>query len=275
MSDRIGRGALRAVILELMLENGLFSLAGEVAVVIGGGGVLAGAMAEGLSAAGAAVAIAGRTQEHADERARSITDAGGQAIGIKCDVTRKADLQAVLEKAIQRFGKVDILVNAAGVNSATPFFEITEEEWHRIIDIDLTGVFLACQVFGKAMVDAGNGGAIINISSASSGPPLSRVFTYGVAKGGVNQITKFLARELAPNNIRVNAILPGFFPAEQNRKVLTPERVASILGHTPMKRFGEAEELVGTTIYLASRRASSFVTGAIVPVDGGFMSMTI
>ena len=258
-----------------MLENGLFSLAGEVAVVIGGGGVLAGAMAEGLSAAGAAVAIAGRTQEHADERARSITDAGGQAIGIQCDVTRKADLQAVLETVIRRFGKVDILVNAAGVNSATPFFEITEEEWHRILDIDLTGVFLACQVFGKAMVDAGNGGAIINISSASSGPPLSRVFTYGVAKGGVNQITKFLARELAPNNIRVNAILPGFFPAEQNRKVLTPERVASILGHTPMKRFGEAEELVGTTIYLASRRASSFVTGAIVPVDGGFMSMTI
>jgi NAD(P)-dependent dehydrogenase (short-subunit alcohol dehydrogenase family) len=258
-----------------MLENGLFSLAGEVAVVIGGGGVLAGAMAEGLSAAGAAVVIAGRTQEHADERARSITDAGGQAIGIQCDVTRKADLEAVLEKGIQRFGKVDILVNAAGVNSATPFFEITEEEWHRILDIDLTGVFLACQVFGKAMVDAGNGGAIINISSASSGPPLSRVFTYGVAKGGVNQITKFLARELAPNNIRVNAILPGFFPAEQNRKVLTPERIASILGHTPMKRFGEAEELVGTTIYLASRRASSFVTGAIVPVDGGFMSMTI
>jgi NAD(P)-dependent dehydrogenase (short-subunit alcohol dehydrogenase family) len=101
------------------------------------------------------------------------------------------------------------------------------------------------------------------------------VFTYGVAKGGVNQITKFLARELAPNNIRVNAILPGFFPAEQNRKVLTPERIASILGHTPMKRFGEAEELIGTTVYLASRRASSFVTGAILPVDGGFMSMTI
>jgi NAD(P)-dependent dehydrogenase (short-subunit alcohol dehydrogenase family) len=258
-----------------MLENGLFSLDGEVAVVIGGGGVLAGAMAEGLSAAGAAVAIAGRTQENADARARSITDAGRQAIGIQCDVTRKADLEAVLAKVIERFGKVDILVNAAGVNSATPFFEITEEEWRRILDIDLTGVFLACQVFGKAMVDAGRGGTIINISSASSGPPLSRVFTYGVAKGGVNQITKFLARELAPNNIRVNAILPGFFPAEQNRKVLTPDRVASILGHTPMKRFGEADELVGTTIYLASRHASSFVTGAILPVDGGFMSMTI
>jgi NAD(P)-dependent dehydrogenase (short-subunit alcohol dehydrogenase family) len=264
-----------AVTLEFMPENGLFSLAGEVAVVIGGGGVLAGAMAEGLAAAGASVVIAGRTQEHADERAHSIVATGGQAIGIQCDVTSKSDLQKVLDHAVERFGKVDTLINAAGVNSATPFFEITEEEWHRILDIDLTGVFLACQVFGKAMVDGGRGGSIINISSASSGPPLSRVFTYGVAKGGVNQITQFLSRELAPNNIRVNAILPGFFPAEQNRKVLTPERVASILAHTPMKRFGEAEELVGAVLYLASRKASSFVTGTILRVDGGFMSMTI
>ncbi|MEP7362312.1 MAG: SDR family oxidoreductase [Acidobacteriota bacterium] len=258
-----------------MSEAGMFSLHGEVAVVMGGGGVLAGAMADGLAAAGASIVIAGRTQEHADERAHVITAAGGQAIGIQCDVTRKADLQKVLEATIARFGKVDVLINAAGVNSATPFFDITEEEWHRILDIDLTGVFLACQVFGKAMVDAGNGGSIINISSASSGPPLSRVFTYGVAKGGVNQITQFLARELAPSNVRVNAILPGFFPAEQNRKVLTPERIASILAHTPMKRFGEAEELIGAAIYLASRTASSFVTGSILQVDGGFMSMTI
>ena len=195
-----------------MAENGLFSLDGEVAVVIGGGGVLAGAMADGLAAAGAAIVIAGRTQEHADERAGSITAAGHQAIGIQCDVTRKTGAAEGLDAMIQRFGKVDVLINAAGVNSATPFFEISEEEWHRIMDIDLKGVFLACQVFGKAMVDAGRGGSIINISSASSGPPLSRVFTYGVAKGGVNQITQFLSRELAPHQIRVNAILPGFFP---------------------------------------------------------------
>lgn len=176
---------------------------------------------------------------------------------------------------LARFGRVDILLNAAGVNSTTPFFEITEEEWRRILDIDLKSVFLACQVFGKAMVDAGRGGSIVNISSASSGPPLSKVFTYGIAKAGVNQITQFLARELAPHNIRVNAILPGFFPAEQNRKVLTPERVASILSHTPMKRFGEPNELVGAVVYLASRRASSFVTGSVVRVDGGFLAMTI
>ena len=125
------------------------------------------------------------------------------------------------------------------------------------------------------MVEAGRGGSIINITSVSSGPPLSKVLTYGVAKAGVNQITQFLARELAPHHVRVNAILPGFFPAEQNRKVLTPDRVASIVSHTPMQRFGEAHELVGAAVYLAARRASSFVTGAILPVDGGVMAMTI
>jgi NAD(P)-dependent dehydrogenase (short-subunit alcohol dehydrogenase family) len=172
-------------------------------------------------------------------------------------------------------GRIDILVNAAGINSATPFFEITEEEWDRIIDVDLKSVFLACQIFGKAMVDAGQGGSIINISSASSGPPLSKVFTYGVSKGGVNQITMFLAREFAKDKVRVNAILPGFFPAEQNRKVLTEDRIRQIMNHTPMNRFGDASELVGATIYLASEKAASFVTGAILRVDGGFMAMTI
>src|SRR5690349_4704594 len=246
-----------------MPDSALFSLQNDVAVVIGGGGVLAGAMAEGLAQAGARIAIAGRTREHAETRAEAIAARGHEAIGIQCDATSKADLSAALETVIQRFGRVDILINAAGVNSATPFFDISEEEWGRIMDIDLKSVFLACQVFGKAMVDAGRGGSIINITSVSSGPPLSKVFTYGVAKAGVNQITQFLARELAPHKIRVNAIMPGFFPAEQNRKVLTPERVNSILKHTPMNRFGEAEELVGATVYLASRRASSFVTGSI------------
>lgn len=253
----------------------MFSLDGEVAVVIGGGGVLAGAMASGLAEAGARVAIAGRTAEHACARAGAITAQGREAIGVQCDATVKADLQRLLDATISRFGRVDILINAAGVNSATPFFEISEEEWHRLLDVDLKSVFLACQVFGKAMVDAGRGGSIINISSVSSGPPLSRVLTYGVAKAGVNQITQFLAREFAPHKIRVNAILPGFFPAEQNRKVLTPDRVSSILSHTPMGRFGEPEELIGATVYLASARASGFVTGSILCVDGGFMAMTI
>ncbi len=259
-----------------MPANDLFSLDGDVAVVVGGGGVLAGAMAEGMAQAGARIAIADMNEEAARARAESITSAhGGDAIGIRCDATSKADLQKVLETVVDRFGKADILINAAGVNSPTPFFDITEDEWHRILDIDLKSVFLACQVFGKHMVDRGLGGSIINISSVSSGPPLSRVFTYSVAKGGVNQITHFLAREFAPHKVRVNAIVPGFFPAEQNRKVLTPDRIASIMVHTPMARFGEAEELIGATVYLASRRAASFVTGCILRVDGGYLSMTI
>jgi NAD(P)-dependent dehydrogenase (short-subunit alcohol dehydrogenase family) len=258
-----------------MPDSELFSLDGEVALVIGGGGVLAGAMAEGLAQAGARIAIAGRTREHAEARACAIKTQGHDAAGFPCDATRKADLETLRDAVLERFGRVDILINAAGVNSATPFFDITEEEWHRILDIDMKSVFLACQVFGKTMVEAGRGGSIINLSSASSGPPLSKVFTYSIAKAGVNQITHFLARELATHNIRVNAILPGFFPAEQNRKLLTPERVASILGHTPMGRFGEAAELVGATVYLASRRASGFVTGTILRVDGGFMAMSI
>jgi NAD(P)-dependent dehydrogenase (short-subunit alcohol dehydrogenase family) len=258
-----------------MFVSDLFSLEGKTAVVIGGSGVLAGEMAAGMAKAGANVVIVGRNEEKAQAKAKEIDATGVKAIAVSADAVEKADLENVLEVASSRFGHVDILVNAAGVNSGTPFLEITEEEWDRILDIDLRSVFLACQVFGKPMVESGRGGCIINLSSASSGPPLSRVFTYGVAKAGVNQITQFLAREWAPYKVRVNAILPGFFPAEQNRKLLTEDRVASILGHTPMKRFGEACELVGATIFLASDKASSFVTGAILRVDGGYGAMTI
>lgn len=253
----------------------LFSLKDKVAAVIGGGGVLAGEMALGLAAAGADVSILDFNLENAEKKAEAVRSLGRRAQALKVDATRKSDLEGALSAILKEFGHVDILINAAGINSATPFFEITEQEWHKILDVDLKSVFLACQVFGKQMVEAGRGGSIINISSASSGPPLSKVFTYSVAKGGVNQITMFLAREFAPYKVRVNAILPGFFPAEQNRKVLTPERVKQIMNHTPMNRFGEPSELVGVTIFLASEKAASFVTGAIVRVDGGFMAMTI
>jgi len=258
----------------LMYEN-LFSLKDKVAAVVGGGGVLAGEMAMGLASAGADVSILDFNLENAEKRAAEIRALGRRAQAVKVDATSKSDLEAARDAILGEFGHVDALVNAAGINSATPFFEITEAEWHKILDVDLTSVFLACQVFGKTMVDAGHGGSIINISSASSGPPLSKVFTYGVSKGGVNQVTMFLAREFAPHKVRVNAILPGFFPAEQNRKVLTPERVEQIMRHTPMNRFGEASELIGATVYLASEKAASFVTGAILRVDGGFMAMTI
>lgn len=259
-----------------MPDLSMFSLEDRVAVVVGAGGVLAGEMAHGLAAAGADLAVVDLNRDSAQARADSIAaGTGRRAIAVAADATRKADLQEALRQTLEAFGRVDILVNAAGINSGTPFFEITEEEWHRILDVDLKSVFLGCQVFGKAMVDGGRGGSIINISSVSSGPPLSKVFTYGIAKAGVNQITQFLARELAPHKVRVNAILPGFFPAEQNRKLLTPERTASIMAHTPMDRFGEASELVGAAVYLASDQAASFVTGTILRVDGGFTAMTI
>ena len=253
----------------------LFDLTGKVAAVVGGGGVLAGEMALGLARAGADVAILDFNGEAANARAHQIRDLGRRAIGIAVDATKKADLQRALETMISELGGIHILVNAAGINSGTPFFEISEEEWHRILDVDLKSVFLACQVFGAHMVQPGNGGSVINISSASSGPPLSKVFTYSVAKGGVNQITQFLAREWATQGVRVNAILPGFFPAEQNRKLLTEDRVANIMRHTPMARYGQASELVGATVYLSSDKASGFVTGSILRVDGGYLAMTI
>jgi NAD(P)-dependent dehydrogenase (short-subunit alcohol dehydrogenase family) len=257
-----------------LIEN-LFSLAGKTAVVVGGGGVLASEMAMGLAGAGANIVIADLNEDQAKRHAEEIRDQGRESLACQADVTRKTDIKRVLEATLARFGGVDILLNAAGINSSTPFLEIEESEWDRILNVDLRSVFLACQVFGKAMIEAGKGGSIINISSASSDPPLSKVFTYSVAKGGVNQITKFLAREFAPHHVRVNAIQPGFFPAEQNRKILTEERVASIMNHTPMRRYGAPSELIGAAVYLASDKASSFVTGSIVRVDGGFGAMTI
>ncbi len=258
-----------------MDQNELFSLHDRVAVVIGGGGVLAGEMAMGFAEAGAELAILDLNPQSAEERAAAIRALGRRAVGLAVDATSKKEIESARDTILSTLGHIDILLNAAGINSATPFFEISEEEWQRILDVNLKSVFLACQVFGKTMVEAGRGGSIINISSVSAGPPLSRVFTYSVTKGGVNQITQFLAREWAPHRVRVNAIVPGFFPAEQNRRILTSERIASIMGHTPMDRFGEPSELVGAAIYLASERASSFVTGSVLRVDGGFLAVTI
>ncbi len=243
--------------------------------MIGGGGILAGEMAMGLANAGADIAILDLNAANAESRAAAIRAIGRRAIGIAVDATRRADLDRALAQILVELGSVDILLNAAGINSGTPFFELSEEEWHRILDVNLKSVFLACQVFGKVMVESGRGGSIISISSASSGPPLSKVFTYSITKGGVNQLTQYLAREFAPHRVRVNAVAPGFIPAEQNRRLLTEERVSKILSHTPMGRFGEPSEMVGAVVWLASEQAASFVTGAIIRVDGGFTAMTI
>lgn len=253
----------------------LFGLTGKVAVVIGGTGELCGAMAEGLAGAGAEVVIVGRSQEKADARLAKIAAAGGKAWFHAAEATSKAEVQALLDAVLKRSGRVDIVVNGAGINSATPFFDISEEEFDRIVRVNLKGVFLGCQIFGKYLVDRGQGGSIINLGSMSGVVPLSRVFTYSATKGAVHNLSLNLAREWAPAKVRVNVLVPGFFPAEQNKKVLTPERVASIMGHTPAKRFGEARELIGATLLLAGDAAGSFITGEELIVDGGYHAMTI
>jgi len=258
-----------------MLVQQLFSLEDRVAVVIGGTGVLGGAFCRGLAAAGASVAVVGRSEEKGVALATSLRADGHRATHVALDATDKAALERAATTIEQELGPVDILVNAPGVNSTTPFFEVQADEWDRILDTNLKSVLFACQVFGARMVDRGQGGSIINISSAASEIPLSKVMTYGVSKAGLNNLTRWLARELAPHGVRVNALAPGFFPAEQNRKVMSPDRVSSILGHTPMGRLGEPDELIGTLLWLASSRASGFVTGALTYVDGGFSSTTI
>ena len=254
--------------------NQLFSLNGKTAVVIGGTGELCGAMAEGLASAGAEVVLVGRSKDKAEARLKSIEAAGGKAWFLPCEVDKRDQLEKLLADVVEKSGKVDVLINGAGMNSATPFLEIPEEEWDRIYEVNIKGVFLACQVFGKYFVDRGEGGSIINVGSMSGVIPLSRVFTYSTTKAAVHNLSKNLAREWAEQNIRVNTLVPGFFPAEQNKKVLTPERVGQIMGHTPMNRFGEAKELIGATILLASD-AGSFMTGTETVVDGGYAAMTI
>lgn len=258
-----------------MPSSNVFDLGGRVAAVIGGTGVLGGAICHGLGEAGAAVAVLGRSAERAEARVAALGEAGVRAIGVTLDATRPESVEAAHREVEARLGPVDILVNAPGVNSSTPFLDIGLDEWHQLLDANLTAVFVACQVFARPMIARGRGGSIINISSASSGPPLSRVLTYSVAKAGINNLTQYLARELAPDRIRVNAIAPGFFPAEQNRALLSEDRLRAIVTHTPAARLGEPQELVGTAVWLASDAASGFVTGAIVRVDGGFTAMTI
>jgi NAD(P)-dependent dehydrogenase (short-subunit alcohol dehydrogenase family) len=256
------------------LEN-LFSLGGKTAVVIGGTGVLGGAFCRALAGAGAHTVVVGRNEEHGHTCVTAIKAAGGSAEFCSADSTSRSDLDAVRKHLESQDRAVDVLVNGAGINSATPFLEISDEEWHNILEVNLTSVRLGCQVFGGDMIEKGTQGAIINIASLSGVTPLSRVFTYAATKAAVINLTQNLAREWAPHGIRVNALSPGFFPAEQNRKVLTPDRVENIMRHTPMQRFGSPDELAGAILFMASPKAGSFLTGANLVVDGGFMAMTI
>lgn len=270
------------------MANNLFDLSGDVAVVIGATGVLGGALAEGLAAAGAKVAVLGRNQERGEARVKAIQAKGGQAAFFTADAISRCSLGEAHEQIEAKLGAPTILINAAGGNDPKvtvtadhPFESIKLEDWQANFDMNLVGgVLLPCQEFGPAMGKRGKG-SIINIASVSAHLPLSRVVSYSASKAAVISLTKFLAREWATKGVRVNTLTPGFFPAEQNRKLLFNEdgsptaRTKSIWGHTPMNRFGESHELIGATVFLASHKASSFVTGTDITVDGGFLSQTI
>ncbi|MFA5844043.1 MAG: SDR family oxidoreductase [Coriobacteriia bacterium] len=252
----------------------LFSLEGKAAAVIGGGGHLCGEMARAFARAGAKVAVLDKDPAKATAVAAQIADAGGEALAIPIDVVDKASHESALASVLEAFGRVDVLVNGAGINAPTPFFDIEVDEWRAIVDSHSTGTMLGCQVFGKHMVERGSG-SIVNMSSASAGPPLSKAFAYSVAKAGIRNLTQNLGREWGKKGVRVNALQPGFFPTEWSMKnFIDADREAAILGHTPMGRYGRPEELVGAVIWLASD-ASAFVTGAEITVDGGFTCMTI
>ncbi|MAV34106.1 MAG: gluconate 5-dehydrogenase [Planctomycetaceae bacterium] len=250
----------------------LFGLDGQTAIVIGGTGVLGGALSEGLAQAGARVIVAGRSESRGQSRVDQITQLHGEAMFQSVDVTSRDSLQRLCDRARQEWNGTDILVNCFGVNSATRYEEVDESDWHRVIDGNLTATHLACQIFAPAMADAG-GGAILNIGSVTSHLPLSRVFAYSASKAAVVNLTQNLAREYASRQVRINVLCPGFFPAEQNRRILDDQRVAQIMEQTPMGRFGEPQELVGAALLLVSQRAGSFVTGEDLYVDGGFTAM--
>ena len=254
--------------------NQLFNLQNKVVVVIGAGGHLCSEMARNFSRAGCAVALMDTHRVGAEAVAEEIRDDGGKALALEMDVSCKKNLEHSLSLVLEEFGSISVLINGAGINAPTPFLKITEKEWDHILEINLKGMLFSCQVFGKHMLEH-EGGSIINISSASAGPPLSKAFTYSVSKAGVKNLTQNLAREWATQGVRVNSLRPGFFPTEWNRKnFIDAEREKAIFRHTPMNRYGNPNELVGAVIWLASD-AASFVTGAEIVIDGGFSAMTI
>ena len=270
-----------------MSSENPFDLTGEVAVVLGGTGGLGGAMAEGLAQAGAQVAILGRSQERGEAKAKEYSK-HAKTIFVSVDALDSKSLQHAEQKIEKELGPVTVLVNAAGGNQPAavvtpenPMTTLALSAWKENFDLNLVGgALLPCQIFGVGMLKRKKG-SIINIASVSAHIPLSKVVAYSAAKAAVLNLSQFLSREWAPHGVRVNTITPGFFPAEQNRKLLfkddgTPtDRAKSIMGHTPMGRFGEPNELIGAAVFLASSKASGFVTGIDLRVDGGFLSQTI
>jgi NAD(P)-dependent dehydrogenase (short-subunit alcohol dehydrogenase family) len=244
------------------------------ALIIGAGGHLMSSLALGVAQAGALAICADRNLEDAERTAEVIRVNGFKAIAINVDITNKNNVLELRREIEKNNLIVNYLINGAGINAPTPFMNIEEDEWLRIFQIQLFGVALCCQIFGEGML-AREHGSIINISSASAGPPLSKAFAYSCSKAALLNLTKNLGREWGTKGVRVNAIRPGFFPTEWNRiHFIDAEREEAILRHTPMHRFGDPAELVTAALWLLSNK-SSFVTAAEIPIDGGFSGMTI
>ena len=248
------------------LDN-LFNVEGKVVVITGGSGYLCGSIAENLTKLGCKVIIL-------DKKISNIEKNNLNFIRLSIDVNKKNNFKSCLKRILKKFNKVDVLINGAGINAPTPFLDIKEQEWNAIFDTHLKGTLFGCQVFGEYMIKQKKG-SIINFSSASSNPPLSKAFAYSAAKAGIKNLTQNLAREWAKNNIRVNSLRPGFFfTLWSKNNFLDKKRIKSILNHTPMGRFGHPDELLGAVVWLISD-SSSFVTGSEIAIDGGFSSMTI
>ena len=267
----------------------LFGLPGKVAAVTGGGGVLCGTMSRALGRIGAKVAVLDLFEEAAQRVADDIVGEGGEAIAVQCDVLDRTSLEAARDAVLARFGRLDILINGAGGNKkqATtspdlPFFDLPADAVRWVFELNLLGTLLPSQVFGRLMAEQGEG-CILNVSSMSAFRPLTRIPAYSAAKAAVSNFTQWLAVHMAQEysaNIRVNALAPGFFLTAQNRFLLTDEatgeltpRGRTIIEHTPLGRFGDPEDLLGTLLWLLSP-ASAFVTGIVVPVDGGFSAFS-
>jgi NAD(P)-dependent dehydrogenase (short-subunit alcohol dehydrogenase family) len=267
----------------------LYNISGRSAVVTGGAGVLCAALCRALAAAGAKVAVLDLNAEAAESLAADIRSSGADSIGLACNVLDRVSIETSAQEVLAKFGRVDILINGAGgnkpaatTNPEQTFFDLPADALRWVFDLNLMGTILPSQVFGKLMAGQ-KSGVILNISSMNAFRPLTRIAAYSAAKAGVSNLTQWLAVHMAQEyspDIRVNAIAPGFFLTEQNRFLLTDkengeltQRGQSIINHTPLGRFGAPDDLLGTVFWLLSP-ASAFVTGIVVPVDGGFSAFS-